>query len=91
MTSDLSLARVYFRPSQDGSTPDEVLEGLRAASGFLRRELGQILRIRRTPELRFSLDETIDSAMRIEELLKGLGQSTPEPEASSDGEPEEDG
>lgn len=74
VTSDLSLARVYFRVPQDGAGIDEAMQGLDSASGFLRRELGQLLRIRRTPELRFLLDETIDSAQRIEEILRGLGE-----------------
>ena len=89
VTSDLSLARVYFRVPRDGPGFDEAEEGLNSAAGFLRRELGQLLRIRRTPELRFLPDETIDSAMRIEEILKGLGQGSTDSSATSDPEPAE--
>jgi ribosome-binding factor A len=49
-----------------------MLQGLEAASAFIRRELGKVLRIRRMPELRFLYDTTLDSAMRIEAVLKDV-------------------
>ena len=70
VTSDLSFARIFFRPLDDGSGVEETQEGLEAAASFVRRELGKVLRIRRIPELRFVHDTTLDSARRIEEVLK---------------------
>jgi len=70
VTSDLWVARVYFRLLDGDREPAEVLEGLEAAAPFVRKELGKILRIRRIPELRFQYDKTIDSASRIEEVLR---------------------
>jgi ribosome-binding factor A len=86
VTPDLWLARVFFRPHGGGMDPDEALHGLEAASGFLRRELGRALRIRRIPELRFLHDETLDSASRIENLLRELRN-----EEKTGGEGAEDG
>lgn len=71
MSGDLQLATVYFR-LYEGSDPKEALRGLRAASGFLKRELAKGLDIRRVPELRFFLDESLERASNIEELLKKL-------------------
>ena len=72
VSPDLSVARVFFRPqgNGDGVEVEETLEGLEAAAPFVRRELGKVLRLRRIPELRFEYDTTLDTARRIEEVLK---------------------
>lgn len=70
VTSDLWLARVFIRSLDESVAVEEILKGLEAAGPFIRRELGNILRIRRIPELRFLHDKTLDSALRIEEVLK---------------------
>jgi ribosome-binding factor A len=70
VTPDLWLARVFVRFLDESGDPSDTLRGLEAASSFVRRELGKVLRIRRIPELRFLHDTTLDSALRIEEVLK---------------------
>jgi ribosome-binding factor A len=72
VSPDLKLARVYF--SRFG-TPDEItrsLEGLQSAAGFLKRELGQRMKLRHVPDLEFIHDTSFDYGERIESLLKGL-------------------
>lgn len=86
VTPDLWLARVFFRPTDDADSPDDTQRGLEAAGSFIRRELGKVLRIRRIPELRFLHDDTLDSAQRIEEVLKEVL-----PEAEARVEPDEAG
>ena len=49
------------------------LEGLTAAAPFVRKRLGRTLRLRRVPEVRFVADDTLDGAMRIEEILREVG------------------
>ena len=49
---------------------EEVLAGLESAKGRIRSLLGHALGWRVTPELRFYIDESVDSGMRIEEALK---------------------
>jgi ribosome-binding factor A len=70
VTPDLWLARVFVRPAGADDDVEEMLEGLKAAAPFIRRELAKTLHIHRIPELRFMHDTTLDSAMRIEEVLK---------------------
>ena len=48
----------------------ELMEALKKASGFIRRELGKRVDLRYTPELLFELDTNIEYAARINELLK---------------------
>lgn len=83
---DLSFARVYI--SVLGEEPDkaETLEGVRAASPFIRGELGRRLRVRRVPELDIQLDRALEYATRIERLLSEVRQ----PEAEPTDEPADD-
>ncbi len=76
---DLTFARVYVAPGADAAGNAEALAGLAAAAPFLRHELGARLRVRRIPELRFVLDESLARAQRIESLLHDVATGrTPE-------------
>jgi ribosome-binding factor A len=70
-TADLKYAKVYVSVL-DKSDVDQVLKGLKSASGYLRRELGRELSLRATPELTFLRDDSIDKGARILELIEGL-------------------
>lgn len=83
VTPDLWVAKVYFRVLDAERDQKEVRAGLEAAAPFVRRELGRILRIRRIPELRFQYDTTLDSAIRIEEVLREV---LPDDDADPGGE-----
>lgn len=74
VTTDLWLARVFIRVPEGEGDRAEALEGLEAASHFIRRELGSMLHIRRVPELRFLVDQTLDQANRIEEILREINR-----------------
>lgn len=69
IASDLGSARVFVRVLGDEAERAESLEGLLAAAPYLRKLLGQILEIRRIPELRFQEDRTLEQARRIEDIL----------------------
>jgi len=69
VTPDLYHARVYVSIMGDEARKAEALEGLDAAAPFIRGELGQRLHIRRTPELHFEIDRSLEHAQRIEQLL----------------------
>lgn len=88
VTADLWVARVFFRLLDKERDRDGVLEGLEAASSFVRKELGKVLKIRRIPELRFQYDKTLDSAIRIEEVLREvLSEDDGDPAGEVDGGP----
>lgn len=76
---DLRQARVYVSVLGDGgrpSRPDQrqsTLEGLRSAHGFLQGRVAGELRLKRTPTLEFSYDDTTDRALRVEELIAKRG------------------
>ncbi len=68
-TDDLRSVRVYFTVFGDFAARDAAAEGLKAASGYLRRELAHELSLRYVPALHFEYDETLETAERIEKLL----------------------
>lgn len=68
-TSDLRYAKVYISVL-DKAREADVMKGLKSASGFLRRELGSALRLRYTPELQFTADNSIQHGAHILELLR---------------------
>ena len=69
-TPDLQFAKVHVRPmADDEAEKKEALEGLDEAAGYIRHALGKTLHLRRVPELHFQLDQTLEKAMRIEEIL----------------------
>jgi ribosome-binding factor A len=87
VTPDLYHARVFVRIMGDDVRKAEALEGLRAAAPFIRGELGQRLHIRRSPELHFELDRSLEHALRIEQLLREVRP----PEEGRGGAPEDAG
>ncbi|MBR7092193.1 MAG: 30S ribosome-binding factor RbfA [Clostridia bacterium] len=59
VTNDLSYATVYVSSMGDKADTAGAVKGLRAAAGYLRRELGHALDLRHVPELRFVPDDSI--------------------------------
>jgi ribosome-binding factor A len=70
VTPDLTLARVRVQVSADPEERSAAFAGLEASGPFIRRAVGQGMRIRRMPELRFLEDESLDHAARIEAILR---------------------
>ena len=68
LSRDLSNATLYITLPADGDVK-RALEGLNRASGFVRRRLGQRVRMRYVPRLRFTHDATLDRATRVGELI----------------------
>lgn len=71
LSPDLQLATVYFRV-YEGADEEQAAKGLVAAASYLRRQLAKSLTIRRVPNLRFFLDESIERASRVEDILRKL-------------------
>lgn len=80
VSPDLRAARIYVVSRASDGVEDQTLEGLRAAKGFLRGELGRRLRLRNIPNLAFVRDQSLDRAMRISSLLRELHPGAEEPE-----------
>ena len=70
ITSDLSLARCYLSIFA-GPPKEEVLENIKAHSGRIRGVIGRRLKnMKKLPEFAYFIDDSLDYAMEIDELLK---------------------
>jgi ribosome-binding factor A len=94
VTGDLRHARVFTSifPSQPG-TVDQVMSGLAAVTPRVRALLAKELRLRHTPELRFTHDASIERGAQMEALLdevraedRALAEARGELEARSEPE-----
>ena len=70
-SSDLSYCKVYLS-TLDQAAAKDIRRGLKSAAGYLRRELGHALELRKTPELTFILDNSIDEGARIIRMMEEL-------------------
>jgi ribosome-binding factor A len=72
VTRDLSFARVYLSMLGPPEERERVLEGLRAATGFIRTQLAPRLDVREVPDLRFEIDKSLDTGARVDDILRRL-------------------
>jgi len=72
VSGDLQIAKVYISVLGDEKKREETLKGLAKAKGYIRSEIGNRIRLRKTPELHFEFDESVDYGNRIESLIAEL-------------------
>jgi len=72
VTGDLQQATVFITVLGDDKKRRETLKGLVQAKGFIRTEIGQRIRLRKTPELMFELDKSFDYGNKIDNLLRQI-------------------
>ena len=72
-SKDLQHARVGFSVlSNDRKEIQKVQEGLSSARGFIRKLIGQRVRLRYTPEIVFFHDDSLSYASKIDETLEEI-------------------
>ncbi len=65
VSSDASFAKVYVSDIKGIDSAKEAVKGLTAATGFIRREVGSRLHLRKTPELKFVADDSIEQGFNM--------------------------
>ena len=70
---DLRHARVFVSVLGNEQEREDSLAGLQRAHGVLQAEVARVMHMKRTPELKFVYDETVEKGMRINELLESEG------------------
>ena len=70
VSADLQVARVYYTVLGDDKAKRESKRALERATPFLRRQVSQRLRLRRSPEFHFQYDESVERGERIESLIQ---------------------
>ncbi|MDD6463275.1 MAG: 30S ribosome-binding factor RbfA [Clostridiaceae bacterium] len=72
VSSDASYAKVYISAMEGLETAKEAVKGLKSATGYIRREVGKRLHLRKTPELNFVADDSIEHGMNIVKMMDDL-------------------
>jgi len=89
LSDDLKSAHVFFSLIGGEEDQTQALRLLNRAAGFIKPEVGRRLKLRHTPELRFTFDPTMEKAARLESIFKQL-RETGEATIDENDEPTED-
>lgn len=81
LSGDLQHAKIFVSIYGSDEAKQETMAGLKSATGYVRSELGQRVRLRRTPEVIFQEDTSIERGTRVLSLLNQLNQNRPADEA----------
>jgi ribosome-binding factor A len=72
LSPDVRHCHVLVLVMGDAAAQRDTMAGLSSAAGFVRRELGQRLRLKRAPDIVFALDRGEENLERVDQLLKVL-------------------
>ncbi len=75
VSGDLSYATVYISAIEGREATAQSVKGLKNASGYLRRELGSRLSLRKVPELRFVADDSIEKSAHISRIIDSFPET----------------
>ena len=75
VTNDLRYAKAYISIMGTDEEKKECIKGLKAAAGFIRREVGSRINLRCVPEFSFEIDTTIEYGAHINKLLHDIGEN----------------
>jgi len=83
LSGDGSTAKIYISAMEGFAAAQEAVKGLKNAAGFLRGELGRRLGLRKSPELRFVADNSIEEGTAILQKLDELAVKDNEDEEAN--------
>ena len=72
VSGDLQHAKIYVSIYGTDEAREETMAGLKSATGYVRSELGSRVRLRRTPEVIFLEDRSIERGNRVLSLLNQI-------------------
>ena len=84
-TNDLKIAKVRISVyDKSDDVRRETVAQLNRAEGFIARELGKRVDLRRIPTLKFSLDDSIEYAVHISEIINKLQSESKKDDTKDD-------
>ena len=70
VSDDLRYAKAHVSIMGTESQKKSTLKGLKSAAGFIRREIGNRISLRHTPEISFILDRSVEESLHIAKLIE---------------------
>ena len=74
VSNDLSYAAVYVSAIEGYAETVSSVKALKGAAGYIRRELGARMSLRKVPELRFIADDSIEQSANISRIIQSLNE-----------------
>ncbi|MEB3181387.1 MAG: 30S ribosome-binding factor RbfA [Nostocaceae cyanobacterium] len=84
VSGDLQHAKIYVSIYGTDEAKSETMAGLKSATGYVRSELGSRIRLRRTPEVIFLEDRSIERGTKVLSLLNQISQNRQHQDLSAD-------
>ena len=75
VSGDLQHAKIFVSIYGTEEAKLETMEGLKSSVGYVRRELGSRMRLRRTPSIAFLEDTSLERGDKMLDLLNEIGQN----------------
>jgi ribosome-binding factor A len=69
VTADLRYAKIYFSILGDDEAKEKALKGINSAKGYIRKLVGDRMKMRYVPELEFKLDSSIEYSISLENVF----------------------
>lgn len=86
VTRDLRYARIFVSVLGNKEEIDNSLEGLESAKGFIRKEIGNQIKLRYIPEPLFIHDDSIEQGIYMSKLIDKVNKNSKELRLDNDGE-----
>ena len=75
ISEDMRHVRVYVSVMGDADAQTQTMEGFKAASGFIRKEVSTNLRMRHAPEFSFEYDNSIERGAAVLQIIDQVAKS----------------
>ncbi|MCM8813600.1 MAG: 30S ribosome-binding factor RbfA [Candidatus Omnitrophica bacterium] len=84
LTDDLRFARIFYSVLGSEEQKAQARQGLNSSLKFVKKLLGECLKIRYTPDIAFKFDDGAEQALRMEELFTRIEQERKAKEREAD-------
>lgn len=71
-TNDLKYCKIFVSILGDEQRKAETMEGLKNASGFIRKQIAFRINLRNTPEFKFVLDDSLEYSIKISKIIDDI-------------------
>lgn len=78
VAGDGSFAKIYISSFEGFDAAKEAVKGLESAKGYLKREISNVLKLRKCPELKFIADNSAEHSVAINKILKEVSRKETE-------------
>ncbi len=73
VSGDMSYATVYVSAIEGAQKTEESVKALnKSAAGYIRREIGARMKLRKVPEIKFVADNSIENSAKISEIINSF-------------------